>query len=76
MREILDGISNTLLVGELQTFHGAPWVLGPTVNEVQFGSDHRSGGHFALADCSVRFFTSERGIAEFEAMLSPASGDL
>jgi len=74
--EILDGTSNTLLIGELQPFFGAPWVLGPTVNEIQFGSDHALGSHVTFADGSVRFFSAQADSREFAAILTLAGGEL
>ena len=76
LRDIIDGNSNTLLTGELKPFLSAPWVLGPTVNEIQFGSDHEEGSHVALADGSVRFFSSTGTASELEALLTPAGGEL
>jgi len=75
VNEILDGTSNTLLVGELQPVFGAPWVLGPTVNEIYFGSDHHGGSHVTFADGSVRFFAAEADSQELLAILTPADGE-
>lgn len=73
--EITDGLSKTLLVGELQPALGAPWVLGPTVGPAHFGSDHRIGSHLANADGSVRLFLSGDPGNGLEPLLTPAHGD-
>jgi prepilin-type N-terminal cleavage/methylation domain-containing protein len=74
--EIADGTSNTLLIGELKPFFGAPWVLGPTANESFFGSDHQLGSHFTMADGSVHFLAARTESKILAALLSPASGEI
>lgn len=73
--EITDGLSKTLLVGELQPALGAPWVLGPTVSPLHFGSDHRIGSHLAHADGSVRLLLPGDSAETLESLLTPAGGD-
>jgi len=74
MADVTDGASKTMLVGELKPFLGAPWVIGPTVDEAQFGSDHRTGGHYASADGGVKFLTSDESETCLAALLSPNGG--
>lgn len=73
---ITDGTSNTLLIGELQPFFSAPWVLGPTACENYFGSDHVDGSHLALADGSTHFLSKQSDINLLRSLLSPAGGEV
>ena len=74
--DITDGTSHTLLIGELQPFFSAPWVLGPTACEAYFGSDHGSGSHLVLADGSARYFATRSDTTVLNAMLTLAGGEL
>lgn len=75
MSQITDGVSKTLLVGELQPSFGAPWVLGPTVSEQHFGSDHRTAINVGLVDGSVRRVPTEKTTAAIVTLLTPSGNE-
>ncbi len=76
MAQILDGNSNTLLIGELQAGLSAPWVQGPTASELYFSSDHKCGAHLTLVDGSVHFLSLRLDVSTLESLLSPDGGEV
>jgi len=74
--DVRDGLAKTLLLGELQPALGAPWVLGPTVLEPQFGSDHGAGGTICAGDGSVHSIPMESVAAMLPGLLTPGGGEL
>jgi prepilin-type N-terminal cleavage/methylation domain-containing protein len=72
--QIPDGLSKTLLVGEIRPSLAAPWVLGPTASLSQFGSDHAIGSHVALADGSVKVFPAVESAESLERLFTPDGG--
>lgn len=75
LAEITDGMTKTMLVGELQPALGAPWVLGPTAGVEHSGSDHWVGHHLAFADGSVTLFTTDTQTERLGFLLTPAGGE-
>ncbi|OWK38070.1 hypothetical protein FRUB_07190 [Fimbriiglobus ruber] len=88
---IVDGTSNTILLGELSTDLG-PWLQGgpSTVHTLdtvtgarpqigaggQFGGNHFQGANFAFADGSVRFLTERTNPKVLESLFTINGGTI
>jgi prepilin-type processing-associated H-X9-DG protein len=101
MKDILDGTSNTLAIGEISWYNEVtgtryrPWVRGvlagssdiwcnsarnvdvaintpgiDVFNDIAFGSQHRGGANFAMADGSTHFLTDDISMNLYRALAS------
>ncbi len=87
LRDITDGSSNTLMIGEVQDQRG-PWAQGglgtvrpltqkPYINGPDgWGGKHVGGGLFLLSDGSVRFVSENIDAAVMEALTTIAGGEV
>ncbi len=80
--EIRDGSSNTIMVAEVAD--GGPWFAGGRGTarpiddwiENKTWSQHSGGGHFLLADGSVRFLSSSMDARTLRSMATAAGGEV
>lgn len=87
IRDITDGTSNTLMVGEINKDRGA-WTAGgkPTLREFTeepyingpdgFGGNSPGGSQFLLGDGSVRFLSEDLDPSIAEALMTQAGGEV
>jgi hypothetical protein len=83
--DILDGTSNTLMVGEVLASKTAiPWMapvdvdvnLHPTLGDpAGFGSQHTAGAQFLLADGSARFISTSTALKTLQSLYTIAGGE-
>lgn len=86
IRDITDGTSNTVIVGDvsgdrgfwarggkstIRPFTAKPYIKGPD----GFGGAHVGGGHFLLGDGSVRFVSENIDPATMEALVTIQGGE-
>jgi hypothetical protein len=86
IRDITDGTSNTLMVGDISKGRG-PWLQGgkgtirPFVEKPYlggpdgWGGNHVGGAHFGLADGSVRFISQNIDPKTLEALVTIQGGE-
>lgn len=87
MRDILDGTSNTLMIGEVDSQLGA-WTAGgtptmraftqkPYINGPDgFGGNHPGGSQFVFGDGSVRFLSENVDSSVAEALMTIRGGEV
>lgn len=87
MRDILDGTSNTLMIGEVDSQLGA-WTAGgaatmraftqkPYINGPDgFGGNHPGGSQFVFGDGSVRFISENIDSSVAEALMTIRGGEV
>ncbi|WP_442510948.1 DUF1559 domain-containing protein [Novipirellula sp. SH528] len=75
-QEVLDGLSNTIMVVETNRSIAVPWTK-PADVEIdinnplpQLGNTHQGGFHVLLADGSVRFVTKEIAVETLKALFT------
>ena len=82
-KEITDGTSSTLMVGEVAKSN-IPWMkpedidvaLYPAIGTAGgFGSDHAGGAHFLMADGSVHFLSTTRTPESMQALFTRDGND-
>ena len=77
-RDILDGLSNTIMVVEANQIYAVPWTKPNTLEIDQddpiddMGSVHRGGFHSLFFDGSVKFVTHDIDTDLFKALLTRA----
>lgn len=83
VRQILDGTSNTVAVGEV-TGAGIPWMqpldvdvtLHPTIGDrTGFSSEHTGGCHFLMVDGAVRFVPEKVNQETFKSLSTINGGE-
>lgn len=80
-RDIPDGISNTLLVVEVDTASAVPWASPQDTDTASYlaslsaNSPHTGGGNVAMADGSVQFVTGTINPEVVESMVTKDGGE-
>ena len=87
MRDIRDGLANTLLVAEVAN-SGIHWMeprdlhvvqMAPTINAKSgqgISSRHTGGAHALFADGHVQFVIESLSAADLHALLTAGAGDM
>jgi prepilin-type N-terminal cleavage/methylation domain-containing protein len=71
---IVDGLSHTLLTGEIPSESAAPWTWGPLADELNIGSAHHRRINVTLADGSARALALPIDSAVLRSLLDPDDG--
>lgn len=81
-RDIIDGLSNTLLLVEADASEAVPWSAPKNLDLdradpiSQMGHIHQGGFHVLMGDGAVIFLTHSIEPGLFEALLTPAGGEV
>jgi len=71
---VSDGLSRTLLTGEIASANAAPWTWGPLADEVNIGSAHPISVHLSFADGSTRGMDKTVEPSILRGLLRPDDG--
>ena len=81
-REITDGLSNTIMVVEVNRDDAVPWTQPSDMNVdldnplPQLGNTHQGGFHVVMADGAVKFITTNVDLGLLRALFTPANRDV